>query len=161
MIRTSSRIPAAVWADPQVRQLDVGDQWMILALATQPDLSPAGVLPLVVSRWVGLAADATVSSVQRGLVGLIAYRLIEVDEDTAEVWVRPWVGWQRQWPNPKNAAAILAAAAEVASPTIRSNIAAHLSTLGLVDRRSDQRSNGDRPTVLASAATTRIGRDGA
>jgi len=152
MIRTSCRIPTAIWTDPQVRQLDIGHQWMLFLLATQPDLSPAGVLPLVISRWVGDAADATTESVRMGLIGLIAYDLITVDELTAEVWVRPWVRWQRQYPNPKNAAAILASVSEVASPTIRRELTVDLSTLGLVERRSDQRSNGDQITATANPA---------
>lgn len=81
------------WDDPDFTALTSSQQALYDALATHPDISWCGVLPLVPSRFVGLAADYTEPKVRSMIKGLDKARFLVVDARTGEMCVRTFVRW--------------------------------------------------------------------
>ena len=81
------------WDDDDFLSLTSSQQAFYDALATHPDISWCGVLPLVPSRFVGLASDYTEPKCRALIKGLDKARFLVVDPRTAEMCVRTFIRW--------------------------------------------------------------------
>lgn len=89
MARTYGKVLCTIWADEDYLALSQAGRLLYLALISQPDISPAGVLPITVGRWrTYLSSTATRDDVWDVLHELDAARFVVLDEDQEEVWVR-------------------------------------------------------------------------
>ena len=143
MARNYANILTAIWRDEDFRALSIAGQHAYLLLATQPDISAAGVLPLSVKRWSTRAKDSTPEGIVAALKELQEHRFVVFDTVTEELLVRSFVRWDGGATNPKRRPVILRAAADVESPAIRRVLAAEferagLPTDGLSDSPSDR-----------------------
>lgn len=161
MARNYANIYTAIWRDEDFRQRSGNAQRVYLLLATQPDISAAGVLPLTVKRWTSMAADTDRASIVAGLQELQAARFIVYDTDTEELLVRSFIRWDGGYGNPKRRPVIVRAAREVESAAIREALAAEmhrtdLPTDGLTDSLSTPYREGypDSQRAIEAAAAT-------
>lgn len=133
MSRNYANISTAIWRKEEFRALTVGAQHMYLLLASQQDISAAGVLPLSVKRWSNQTTGATTASVIAALNELSEHRYVVYDTETEELLVRSFVKWDNGYGNPKRRPVIQRAALDVESPAIRRALAAEFKRLGLPD----------------------------
>jgi hypothetical protein len=131
MSRNYANIFTAIWGDPDWRALDERSQRMYLLLATQKNISAAGMLPLTIGRWAGMAEDSTPAKVREGLRRLAVERFVAVDEEHEELLVRTFVRHDNGYNNKKRRMVIEAAAGEIESKTLRQVLAVELVRLGL------------------------------
>ena len=81
------------WDDDDFVALTSSQQALYDALATHPDISWCGVLPLVPSRFVNLASDYTEPRVRALIKALDRTRFLIVDPRTGEMCVRTFIRW--------------------------------------------------------------------
>ncbi|WP_341719895.1 hypothetical protein QQG74_09415 [Micromonospora sp. FIMYZ51] len=110
---------------------------MYLLLASQPDISAAGVLPLSLTRWASRAQNSTRESVVAALNELQESEFVCFDVLSEELLVRTFIEWDGAHRNPKRKPAILAAAHVVESLAIRRALATDLHRLRLPTRELD------------------------
>lgn len=91
MPRSSARIHATIWQDPEWLALSAGAQRMYVLALSQPNLSLCGVVSYTANRWAGLAKDSTVRSIRAAVKELEQARFVVVDESTEELWIRSFV----------------------------------------------------------------------
>lgn len=108
----------SIWNDDTFRALTITEQWLYIALISQPDVSSAGVLPLVERRWARLADDADVAAVTTALDTLTTHGFVVIDDDTGEVWVRSYIRHDKQWASPNGRKSIVRAISSVLSTEI-------------------------------------------
>lgn len=131
-MRSYAHIMTAIWRkDVEFRALLAADQRMYLLLTTQGDISAAGTLPLVISRWADLAPDTTEDDIRTSLARLSAGGFVVIDYTTQELLVRSFVRWDKGYGNAKRRPVILDAAASTTSSILRSALATEFERLGL------------------------------
>lgn len=106
-------------------------QRVYFMLATQSDISAAGVLSLNVRRWAGRSADGSKEKVIAGLQELASQRFIAYDYDSEELLIRTFVKWDGGYGNRKRKPVIERAVREVESPVLRKILAEELAKVGL------------------------------
>lgn len=131
MPRNYAQIVTAIWRNHEFRALDEVPQRLYLLLATQPDISAAGVLALRVRRWADMASNSTPDGIFQALKILEEDRFIVVDGGTEELLVRSFIRWDGGYKNSKRRPAIFRALDEVASDSIISKIRSELDRLGV------------------------------
>lgn len=136
MSRKYANILTAIWRNEDFRNLTREEQLGYLQLATQPDISAAGVLALNATRWADQSRDTTAAMVIGVLTQLQTKRFIAFDTTTEELLVRSFVRWDGGYTNSKRLPVIERAARDVLSPLIVRTLAAEFARLGL-DRLSD------------------------
>lgn len=107
-----------IWSDPDFTQLGSAAQRLYLLLISQPDITAAGVVPLVERRWAALAPDTTVTDINAALEELVAAGFIVVDDATAELWVKSYIKHDEMYVSPNGIKAIEKARSRVLSRTI-------------------------------------------
>ncbi|MFV2094844.1 hypothetical protein ACFHW1_05045 [Micromonospora sp. LOL_014] len=131
MARSYANIITAIWRDPEFRALTADAQRLYLLLATQPNISAVGMLPVTVGRWAAMAADTTPADIRAGLGRLVAARFIAVDDLSEELLIRSFVRHDNGYRNSKRVPVIRDAAGEIESRTLRQVLAVELVKLGL------------------------------
>ncbi|MER7166992.1 hypothetical protein ABT336_13120 [Micromonospora sp. NPDC000207] len=131
MSRNYANIVTAIWGDPEWRALDERSQRLYLLLATQKNITAAGVLPITIGRWAGMAKDSTPESIRAGLRQLAADRFVAMDAEHEELLVRSFVRHDNGYNNKKRRMVIEAAAGEIESRTLRQVLAVEFVRLGL------------------------------
>ena len=127
MPRKEARFPSALWDDASFKGLDRDAQWLFLVVLSQPELDPAGMLPLRVRRWARYAADMDQGRAHQALTELHNTGWLEVDENTEEVYVPTFFEWERIGAQPRRAVAALDAIGECFSPRLRAYAATDLA----------------------------------
>lgn len=122
MARTEGRIFTSIWSDGDFRKLSHGAQWLYVALVTQPDLSPCGVLPDIPSRWARLTSDVSARQAAKWRDELVQARFVMVDPDTGELLVRSLVRRDGGLDSPNLTVAIARAFGAVHSVFLRERI---------------------------------------
>lgn len=131
MTRNYANISTAIWRDEDFRALSVGAQHAYFLLATQPDISAAGVLPMTLGRWSSRASNSNIDTLEEALDELVQHRFIFLDRDTEELLVRSFVKWDGGYSNPKRQRVIERAGQEVESDALRRAIAVEFRKVGL------------------------------
>lgn len=119
MARDHARIHARVWTDPEFTALPRDAQWLYFAILSQPTLSFAGVTTFTIKRLARLAADTDPQTIQASLDILQEHRLVLVDDDTDELWVRSFVKNDGVLKSPNLLKRMVADVGGVMSPRIR------------------------------------------
>ena len=88
--RQYARIQLAIW-NGEFAALPTDEQLVYLMLISSPDMSYAGVLPLLPKRLAAQSTDLTERRVRMALKGLAAKAYVILDEDTDEICVRTYV----------------------------------------------------------------------
>lgn len=118
MARTYARLLSSIWSDPDFVAMPERPQRLYLALISQPDLSPCGVLPYKPAFWATWATDSTPNGLGKAATMLADQRFIVVDRVTAEVLIRSFMRRETlQSPNLFKAAC--RAFGAIHSPTVR------------------------------------------
>lgn len=133
MARSYANILTAIWRDDDFRALSMPEQHAYLMLATQPDISAAGVLALNLTRWASRTKGLTGEQLRAAIDGLEARRFVVVDYDTEELLVRSFVRWDGGYTNSKRRFAIRDAAGQIESVALRRALAAEFERLSLPD----------------------------
>ena len=114
------------------RALNPDEKLLGLMLASQPDITACGVLPLRMRRWAGMISpDSTSEDVEKTLQGLIRARFAVVDWDEEQVLIRPFIGWDKGYTNKKRRDVIVRTANEVTSRLIRADLVLTFERFGL------------------------------
>lgn len=143
--RKYAHILTAIWRNEDFRDLTRDAQHGYLQLATQADISAAGVLALSLTRWAAQSRGTTPAMVAAVLTELQTKRFIVFDPATEELLVRSFVRWDGGYTNSKRLPVIERAAKDVLSPTIQRALAAEFARLGL-DSLSDSLSAAATPS---------------
>lgn len=120
MARSFGRVKSSIWeAGSDWRGLEVGAQWLYLALISQPAISSVGVLDYAPHRWARFSSGLTREDVE-GLAGeLEAAWFVLVDRETEELLVRSFVKHDEPWKRPNNLAGARSALRAVESEDLR------------------------------------------
>lgn len=121
------RLPTRLWRDENFRSLSERAQHMYLLLATQPDATTVGSLPLTVRRWSRLSSSNTEQDVWESLNELTGADLVLVDEDTEEVLVLSYLQLIGRHDQPNVVRAAFTAAHQIKSPVLRAVALADLN----------------------------------
>jgi len=148
--RKYANILTAIWRNEDFRALTAEEQRVYLQLASQPDISAAGVLPLSITRWSAQARNTTPATVTAALDGLARGRFVIYDTRTEELLVRSFIRWDGGYTNSKRKPVIRDAVQEVESPMIRRALAAEIRRLGLPDWLPDALSDSPSSTTPAN-----------
>lgn len=91
MARTQAKLFASIWKDPDWLALPSGAKNLYVLLLSQPKLSLAGCLDIMVARWAAMSPDTTTESVEAALGELEAARFVLVDAEHGELVIRSFV----------------------------------------------------------------------
>ncbi|HEY3259612.1 MAG TPA: hypothetical protein VGJ95_04975 [Pseudonocardiaceae bacterium] len=131
MARSYANIFTAIWRDDDFRALDGEAQRVYLLLATQPNISAAGMLPMTVGRWAAMSADTKPADIRAALSRLTEAHFVIADEVTEEVLVRSFVRHDKGYGNPKRVPVIRDAARDIESRSLRQALAVEFVRLDL------------------------------
>lgn len=146
MAGSYAKIFNEIWADPDFRSLNRGQQWLFFALISQPELNFAGVVTTTDRRLTGCAEGFTVEELRDDLTALHARRYIVFDEEHDEILVRSYVRHDGAWRTPNVLTSIIRAATSIRSVAIRAALAEELGRLAL-DELSGKRADEMRASV--------------
>ncbi len=150
-MRNYANFVTAMWRVDEWRALRADEQHAYFLLATQANISAAGVMPLTVRRWADMAAGLTEVGLTDTLRRLQAANFVVIDEDAEELLVRSFVRHDKGYNNSKRRPAIHDAAQEIVSLPIRRALAVEFARLDLpVEWLSDSLSG---PLALESGKT--------
>lgn len=141
MAGSFAKIFNEIWADPDFRSLNRGQQWLFFALISQPELNFAGVVTTTDRRLAGCAAEFTVEDLRADLEVLQERRYVVVDEEHDEILVRSYVRHDGAWRTPNVLTSIVRAAGAVRSEAIRATLAEEFARLPLEElsgKRADE-----------------------
>lgn len=131
-----TRLLRSIWTNPDFVALPAHAQRLYLLLISQPDITAAGVLPLMERRWSRLAPDTDADSVRDALEWLQrtqpssgAEGFVIVDTSTDELWVRSYLEVDELYRVPNGRKSIASAVDAVTSSLLRNHIQTALSTL--------------------------------
>lgn len=92
MPRKLALVKASVWeAGSDFRNLTKDAQRLYLLLISQSQITNCGVVPWMPTRWARMAADETLTSIERTMGELEQERYVIVDREAGEVLVRTFV----------------------------------------------------------------------
>lgn len=171
-MRTYGKVLCDIWNDNTFLNLSHDASRLYFRFITGSDISAAGVLPLTERRWHSAFQDNPAERIAAALDELAlteinehGFGLIVVDENTAEVWVRGFIGvdGRATADNSKMRKSVENALSDVISPMLRTAIErqypgimpvdnqTQIEHISAIERRSnvdkskpDRRSNGDR-----------------
>lgn len=118
MARKFAKLLVTVWTDDEFLALSDGAKLLYLALISQPDITPAGVVALTERRWRRYL-DGGLDAVSDALDELHERRFVLLDEDTAEVWVRTFIRHDGRLENDNLAKSVHSSIVEIRSPKLR------------------------------------------
>lgn len=118
MARSQARIHTSVWRNPDFTALPRSTQGLYWMLLSQPDVSLAGVAPLVERRWRKLSTDKP-DDLDTDLDLLSEHGFVVVDEDCGEVWIRSFVRYDGVLASEKTRAGMWSAYKGIMSCRIR------------------------------------------
>lgn len=118
MARKFAKLLVTVWLDDEFLDLTDGSKLLYLALISQPDITPAGVVALTERRWRRYL-DGGLNAVSDALDELHERRFVLLDDDTAEVWVRTFIRHDGRLENENLAKSVHSAMLEIRSETLR------------------------------------------
>ncbi|MFI1796543.1 hypothetical protein ACH427_04180 [Streptomyces sp. NPDC020379] len=133
MPRGHGRIDAEIWDNPQFLKLDEKAQRLYFFVVCQPDVTHAGILPLTLSRWAQTASGLTPASLRETLQALVHADLVAVDHTTDELLICGYARLTRTWKQPRVMGAMVRAARQITSPTLRARLLADVERLPLSD----------------------------
>lgn len=119
MARQYGKVFCTIWDDRDFLALAPMARLLYLALVSQHDITPAGVLTIATRRWRKFV-DGTAETVDVSLAELAAARFVMVDDDNAELWVRTFMQYDGRLENPKLRASISTAITQIRSRTLQS-----------------------------------------
>lgn len=135
MARNYGNVLTAIWRlDGDFVKRSASAQRLYLLLATQPEISACGVLPLRVRRWSALSPDGTESDVIQALKELEEHRYIVVDGDTEELLVRSFTRHDGGYANPRRLPSIRDAADAIESSKLLVVLAGEFDRLELAEQ---------------------------
>jgi len=83
--------PTELSGEPNFIDLTALAQWLFKLLWLHPDLDSGGFIALQVEVWARASSHLTPDEVEGALDELIARGWVSVDDDTGELWVRPFI----------------------------------------------------------------------
>ncbi|MFE3202156.1 hypothetical protein [Embleya sp. NPDC059237] len=131
MARTHARFYTTIWRDPDFRALPGGAQRMYFFLASQANLTHAGVLPLTLGRWAACSADATEQGLLADLELLHERRFVVLDRATEEVMIRTFVVGDKVYKMPRVMGSMVASAQQIESPALRRTLLEEVARIPL------------------------------
>lgn len=123
-------IHESIWRNDDWRQLSRGAQALYMQLLSQKEVDCAGVLPLLPAKWAKGCAGLTVADLIEELDELQRHRFVYYDHDTDEALIRTYIRNSNVMKVPNMRKSARRAATLVASPKIRSILAAELRATG-------------------------------
>lgn len=160
-----TRLLRSIWRDKDFTGLPASAQRTYLMLISQPDISPCGVLPLLVARWATLAPDTDADSVRADLEVLAEAAFVVFDDDTLELWVRGYMKVDELFVSPNGRKALDAAREAVTSDLLRARIEATYLTLvgggpqGAGEGAGEGPRSPQQPAALALSSSESSSRD--
>lgn len=143
MARHFGKMLCTLWDDPDFLTLSSDAKVLFSAFFSQPDISPAGILPWTERRWRRwLNGDA--EKVEAAFDELVAGRYVVADEDTSEVLVRSFIKTDARLANAKLAASVRLAVEQIRSANL----------FACVQREHPNVFPGRRPIPATSKANT-------
>jgi hypothetical protein len=91
MSRRGAQWPTWLWFDPEFGKLTAPAQRLFVFLWMHPDLNSAGFIALQPEVWSRTAYELTPEDVDASVDELLARNWVVVDDETGELWVRPFV----------------------------------------------------------------------
>jgi len=91
MSRRGAMWPTELSGEPNFIDLTALAQWLFKLLWLHPDLDSGGFIALQVEVWARASSHLTPDEVEGALDELIARGWVSVDDDTGELWVRPFI----------------------------------------------------------------------
>ncbi|OPC84156.1 hypothetical protein B4N89_27405 [Embleya scabrispora] len=119
MARTHARFYTTIWRDADFRRLPGSAQRMYFFLASQPNLTHAGVLPLTLARWAACSVDGSEQELLADLELLHERRFVVLDRATEEVMIRTFVVGDKVYKMPRVMGSMVASAQQIESPVLR------------------------------------------
>lgn len=129
MARNYFALHVAIWNDDDFKRLTRNLQQTYFLIASQPKLTPCGVLDYIPRRMRGLAADLTPDELDRDVRALCATRprpYLILDDDTSELLVRSLVRYDELLKMERPAKSIASDWDVILSPTIKHAVALEL-----------------------------------
>lgn len=167
MARSFGRVKASIWeAGSDWRGLEVGAQWLYLALISQPAISSVGVLDYVPHRWARFSSGLTREGVDVLAGELEAARFVLVDRETEELLVRSFVKHDEPWRLPNNLTAARSQLRAVESEGLRTYLLARHPWLDSeagkeeVEEHEKEASRNDRSNDRSNARSNDRANDG-
>lgn len=148
MARGHGRILTSIWDDEDFLALPPEQQRLYLFLISQPNLNHAGLLPLTLRRWTAKAAGLTATGLMGDLCFLAAAGFVVMDEDTEEVLIRSFVRNDGVWKQPRVMGAMVSAAQEIASRSLRDALLREVDRIPL-DELSEAPGAKNAPSIRA------------
>jgi hypothetical protein len=143
MARTFARVSCDVWDAPVWLALSPAGKAMLVAFQSQRDITPAGLLPLTPRRWAGWG----VGDPETVLAELVAAGVVEVDEDTAEVFVVGFMAADGRSDNPKLWASVHKSLVDIRSPGLRRSAEAVCNNVTPGGRANGSQSDADQSGI--------------
>jgi hypothetical protein len=117
MARHFGKMLCTLWSDEDFLALSADAKVLFSAFFSQPDITPAGILPWTERRWRRwLNGDAERASA--AFDELVVARYVIADEDTSEVWLRSFITHDGRLSNMKLAASVTIAVSQIRSTAI-------------------------------------------
>lgn len=145
------KVVRSIWTNAEFVALSPEAQRVYFLLISQPDISHAGVLPLLERRWARLAAGTTTAGVLGSIEELEAAQMIYVDHDTDEVLVRSYIRYDEMHKVPNGRKAVEKAIDSVISGQLRAIAAEALNEAEIL--------NGAEPNPKGSGKGSGKGSD--
>ncbi|MFE3051584.1 hypothetical protein [Nocardia sp. NPDC059239] len=120
-----------LWARKGFRALPRTAQALYAQMLTEPTLTAAGVLPLMVDKWAAACDDTTVADIQADLKALHTAGFAAIDAENFEVLLRWYVDLAGLARHPNHLKGALRSAEAVESLLLRKALGIDLMALGL------------------------------
>lgn len=125
-----ARLLCRIWDDDDWKALSPRAQWFYMLLASQPDITKAGVLGLTSKRWSRLASGPSVAEqIALAMAELERTRFIVVDTETEELLIRSYMRSAEVDKVPNVLKCAIRQARDVYSPKLRAELVVELRRL--------------------------------
>lgn len=118
MPRDYGLVQTSIWSEMSVQCLTVEEQRAYLLVYLQPNLNRCGVVPFTLRRWAGMSQGDTPKRLRAALAGLESRRMVAIDENTEELFVRTYVRWDGLLTQPQVVGAMVRDFRTIGSPTL-------------------------------------------
>lgn len=152
MAREYAKVLTRIWGDDDFVTVPALQQRMYLQLISQPDLSMAGVLTYAPRRWALQVQDQDEEQIRKALAGLVAERMIVIDESTQELLIRSYIRIDEAWRSPTSMKGIDSSVRGILSRRIKGRLIGELEridTAGLSTRVSEKTGRSSKEAVEA------------